>query len=52
VTAGFGTSIALGAAMAARFVRTGKVMPAGVMMGAGFAGALYNWGKWKEWTAA
>lgn len=38
--------------MGARYMATGKMMPAGVLMGAGFAGALYNWGKWKEWTAA
>jgi hypothetical protein len=37
--------------MGARFLRTGKVVPAGVLMGAGVAGALYNFGKYKEWTA-
>lgn len=48
--AGFGTSVALSAAMAARFLRTGKVMPAGVLMFGGAAGGLYNWGKYQEWT--
>jgi len=48
--AGFGTSVVLSGAMGARFIRTGKVMPAGVLMGAGVAGALYNWGKYREWT--
>lgn len=36
--------------MAARFLRTGKVMPAGVLMFGGAAGGLYNWGKYQEWT--
>lgn len=35
--------------MAARFLRSGKVMPAGVVMGAAVAGALYNYGKYQEW---
>jgi uncharacterized membrane protein (UPF0136 family) len=48
-TAGFGTSAALSAAMGARFLRTGKVMPAGLLFAAGVGGALYNWAKYKEW---
>lgn len=38
--------------MGARFVRTGKVMPAGLLLCAGVGGALYNWGKYKEWSGA
>lgn len=49
---GFGTSVALAGAMGARFLRTGKVMPAGLLMAGGVAGSLYNWGKYQEWTGA
>jgi uncharacterized membrane protein (UPF0136 family) len=50
VHAGFGTSLALSAAMGARFIKTGKVMPAGLLMGLGVGGALYNWGQYQAWT--
>jgi hypothetical protein len=38
--------------MGVRFVRTGALMPAGLLMGAGTLGAMYNWGKYQEWTSA
>jgi hypothetical protein len=36
--------------MGARFIKTGKVMPAGLLMGLGVGGALYNWGQYQAWT--
>lgn len=48
---GTAASAVLAAAMGARLVRTGKLMPAGVLTALGLAGGYYNLTKYREWTA-
>jgi uncharacterized membrane protein (UPF0136 family) len=48
---GLATSVLLTGVMGARFAKTKKFMPAGIMAAAGAAGALYNFNKYQEWTS-
>uniref|UniRef100_A0A7S0YNV4 Transmembrane protein 14 n=1 Tax=Polytomella parva TaxID=51329 RepID=A0A7S0YNV4_9CHLO len=44
------TSVALAASMGARFLKTKKVFPAGVVAGAGVLGLAYHIKKYQEWA--
>lgn len=45
-----GTSAVLMLAMGARFARTGKVMPVGVLAAVSAASTAYHGNKWLEWS--
>lgn len=45
-----GTSMVLTGAMGARFVKTQKLMPAGVMAVAGTLSSVYQFQKFREWS--